>query len=443
MPSGRLLAQACASWAMGLALALGGAAPARAWTRSELESADAHVHIWPSGQALVALSLELTVRGGWLSRFEVTGLDPGSRLDPDKPPWLLHEDGRKVTPRAQLQPDGTLVLELDRADAPRRGLHRLGVVYFTQLTATDRPSGKRTISWAMPAWRVDLEDVDLWINAPAGARLANRDETALDGSVARLLRTSGERTVLHLHRVQLPRTLAFGVELELPANPAPPRRARVLPRMENGGTPAGAWLGALVVAIAWLKRASVRARCARSGRRPLPLLALPARARVALMFALGLGGAVCYPRSPAVGLTLLAGVVMLALDRRIAGVRDAPPAAVSGRARLEPMYDLFGTTSWLDATTPPGALLLASLYALGLLRVALGGGLGAWLELVLLVTPLWLTATRLHARAATPAGPLAAQHAQAESTSMEAIAEAGTQVKPRAGGDRRAPDRAA
>ena len=441
MPSGRLLAPTCALWVIGLALG-GAAATAHAWTRTELTGADAHVHIWPSGEALVALSLELTVHGGWLSRFEVTGLDPGSRLDPDKPPWLLCEDGHKVAPRAQLQPDGTLVLELDRAEAPRRGLHRLGLVYFTRLAASDSRSRKRTIRWAMPAWRVDLANVDVWINAPAGARLASGDETAFEGAASPSLRVNGERTVLHLYRAQLPRTLPFGFELELPASAARPHPERVLPRTESGGAPLGAWLAGLVVALAWLKRLAVRARCARSGGRPVALWAVSERARGTLMLALGLGGAVCYPRAPALGLTLLAGVVMLGLDRGIA--RTAPPALVSKRrVRFERVYDMFGATSWLDATTPPGAVLLASGYALGLLRIALGGGLGAWLELVLLTTPLWLTATRLHGQHADPArSPLPAR-TPAESALVEANAEAGPQVKPRAGADRRAPDRAA
>jgi hypothetical protein len=370
-------------------------APARAWTSTELSSADAHVHLWSSGQALVGLSLALTVRGGWLSRFEVAGLGPGSRLDPDKPPSLLCEDGRKVSPRAELRPDGTLVLEFDRATAPHRGRHRLDLLYATRATSSETGAGTRRLGWSMPAWRVDLADVDLWINAPPAARLAGGGQAELDDAVSRRQLVHGGRTVLHLHRVQLPRTLPFGFEIELPAAaaPAPASLARVQPR-GGAGQPAPLWLGAAVWTLAWLKRSAVRARCRRSGGHPVALIALPDRARHAVMLALALAGALAYTGSPPFALALLAAVVALGLDLRIVPLGAAPRARRVGP--LAGLHDLFGATSWLDATTLPGGLLIASAFALGVARVMLGGGLGPWLELLLLVTPLWLTATRLH-----------------------------------------------
>jgi hypothetical protein len=136
------------------------------------------------------------------------------------------------------------------------------------------------------------------------------------------------------------------------------------------------------------------------------------------MLALALAGALVYASSPPFALALLAAVVALGLDLRIVPARVAPPARRVGP--LPGFHDLFGPTSWLDATTLPGGLLIASAFALGLARVLLGGGPGPWLELLLLVTPLWLTATRLHAAPAVK-----------------------TALSPSAGEGRRAPDRAA
>jgi len=385
----------------------------------------------------VALTLELDVRGGWLSRFELAGLDPTTRLDPDAPAWLQCEDGRTGAPSAELRPDGTLVLSFAKTDAPRRGRHRLGVRYFTALAASDTPSGKRRLHWAMPPWRSDLADVDLWVDAPAQARFFALDEAALDGALSSEQRLRGGRSLLHLHRVQLPRTVAFGFALELPGKAAPAIAPVAHAAPTSQGVPP--WPAAVVLALAWLKRAAVRARAARRRQDPVPLLALSLQARAALSAALTAAGVLCYPRSPALGLALLAGVVALCLDRRIGQVG----AAAGARDRHATAYDLFGTHAWLDATSPLGLCLLGSAYALALLRIAAGGGgLGLGLELLVLVTPLWLTGTRLHtARTPAAAASRLEPGSPVDRADMQTAPDA--RVKSTAGEVRRAPDRAA
>ena len=71
----------------------------------------------------------------------------------------------------------------------RRGRHTLGITYFTHLAGADLASGARRLAFALPAWRVELEHVDLWVNAPAPVRFLGHDESALDGAT----RPGGER----------------------------------------------------------------------------------------------------------------------------------------------------------------------------------------------------------------------------------------------------------
>jgi hypothetical protein len=371
----------------------------------------------------VRLTIDLDVRGGWLSEFEIAGLEPGSTLDPDKPVWLVHAGGHKVSPRAELRPDGVLVLRFSKPDAPRRGRHRLGVTYWTRLSLAEKASGKRRMQFNLPAWRVDLEAVDIWVNAPAQASWPPAEDPAMDGVVTRELHPRGQRTILRAHRVSLPRTLAFGVEFELPVTAA---SAEPKGSFASNAASAPLGLGVAVALLAWLKHRSVLARAARRGRRPLALLPLGNGLRALLMAALAIGGALCYPHSAALGLTGFAGSVALALYRHVGHVR--PERRAGARRRLAHAADLLGAASWLDATTPAGLALLASAYTLAALRIALGGPLGPWLELLLLVTPLWLTGTRLHA-AQDPRGA--------------ADADCVTPLRAAAAAIPRAPDRAA
>src|SRR5262249_49235021 len=107
----------------------------------------------------------------------------------------------------------------------------------------------------------------------------------------------------------------------------------------------------------------------------------------------------------ALGLGLLAGVVLLAVDRGFLPRQRAVPAlpGTAGTQLLTRAQAWFGTSAWLDATAPLGLGLLASAYTLAVLRIALHARPGLWLETLLLVTPLWLTSTRLQVSSAASA----------------------------------------
>lgn len=389
---GRLaLVGALAAAALGL-----DARPAQAWTRARVETAEAHLDLRDSGQTLVSLALGIRVAGGWLSRFELTGLDPGLVLDPEKPPFVLCEDGRKLTPEIKVRDEGRVIISFpDKMQAPHRGLHQLALAYLTTLVPSEpRARDAIELSWSLPAWQVELRQSDIWVNAPLGATFAADAEPEVALERERLDR--GSRTLLHFHRARLPRTVVFSAQLELPSTAASAIRA-ARPKGAHA-RPQALYVAALVLSLAWLKRRAALVTGSRLGARPLPLLALGPRMRAGLMLALAALGGFCYAARPNLGLALLASVVTLGLYRGFGRTTE-----VSEARGLHPRaLALFGGASWLDATTPLGFGLLGSAYSLSLQRLVLGAEPGLWLEALLLVTPFWLTATRLHVPAPFP-----------------------------------------
>jgi hypothetical protein len=106
------------------------------------------------------------------------------------------------------------------------------------------------------------------------------------------------------------------------------------------------------------------------------------------MVAFSAAGAHAYARTPLLGLALLAPVVALAFARGPLPLREG--GEPRGFARLQ---ELFAAASWLDATTPLGFALLASAYLLAWGAITLSNAALPALELLLLVTPLFLTGT--------------------------------------------------
>jgi hypothetical protein len=419
-------------------------AAARAWTRTGVEHVEAQLHVDAAARARVAILLDVRVAGGWLSRFEITGVDAAT-LDAEHPPELIAEDGRRYAPEVERGRDGSVVLVFgERRDAPRRGVHRISLAYSQQLEA----DGKQ-VRWSLPPWSVDLEDVRVLVDAPAGSQLGPERED--DVAVVRERRELGERVLLSFRRAQLPRTLPFAVEFELAREVTAPDAAGVAPpdaaRTLAPPSPELAWTCALVLLLCWLKRRAVAASGARFRVRPVPLVALHPALRASAMLALALGCCFAYAAHATLGLSALAAAVALAFDRGFARAAQAAPAAAAARRRRSAAHARFqawlGPSAWLDATTPLGAGLLASVYALAGLRFGWNPRPGLWLEALLLVTPLWLTATRLHlprpaearAAAATEPGP-AADDITAGATAPSAPLRRAAEARP-------APDRAA
>jgi hypothetical protein len=421
----------CASCAVAL---LSIAQPAQAWTRARVETAVAHVDLQAGGEMRVALELGIRVAGGWLTNFELTGLESELALDPEQPAYVQCADGSTLVPTTKSRGDGRLLFSFaDKKTAPHRGLHRLHVAYRTTLSPVEaKRANAIPFSWSLPAWQDDLLQADIWISAAQGARFAADAEP--DMAVEHELSQEGARTVLHFHRARLPRSLVFSADFELPAGSAGTALAR---RQASHGPSPAFYAAALVLALAWLKRCAAINLAARRRVRPLPLLALAASPRAIAMLACALLAARSYAAQPNLGLALLAAAVMLALDRGFAPATPAAPE--TARPIAHPASELFATAAWFDATTPLGAGLLGSAYALAVQRLWLGAEPGLWLETLLLVTPLWLTATRLHVAADSDDSTVAPD----EPAHPPEAAPAATPALLTSDADRRAPGRAA
>jgi hypothetical protein len=387
---------------LALAAVLAMAAPtgrAAAWTRTSVSVAEAHIDVDASGHALLKLELGLRVSGGWLSRFELERLFGDFKLDPDKPPSLLTEDGQKLKPVAVLGEDGRLVLEFpDKHEAPRRGLHRLQVVYRGRLALSESASGGPAhASIVLPAWPVDLEAADIWVSAPADSRFEGTDDPAVDGAITHTRIERGGRTMLHWHRVLLPRTSSFIADFALGGKASTLGTSAGSAQSNASDPPTVAIaLAVLISILVALKRRSVHTLARRFAARPLPLFALPTWLVVLLTPTLAVAGALTQAARPIPAIGLFATAVVLGLHR---GFVPAPQAPSTSNSRLRATQQratllLFSATGWLDATTPLGASLLCSLYLVAGMRLALGAQPGLWLEGLLLVSPLWLNATR-------------------------------------------------
>lgn len=428
---------------LALAAVLAMASPAghaAAWTRTSVSVVKAHADVDASGRALIKLELGLRVHGGWLSRFELERLDGDFTLDPDKPPSLLAEDGRKLKPIAVLGEDGRLVLEFpDKRQAPRRGRHTLVVVYRGYLQLTEGgPDGLAHASITLPAWPVDLEATDIWISAPAGSRFAETQEPDREGAVARTRIDRGGRAMLHLHRVQLPRTSSLVAEVVLGGRPSTSTRPAASALANVSDPPGMAFaLALLISACVALKRWSVLTLGRRFAARPLPLLALPTWLWALMVPALAFAGALTQTTRPILAIGLFATAIVLGLHRGFAATTPTQSRfAVRMHApRRRTTLLLWSATGWLDATTPFGFGLLGSLYLIAGMRLALGAQPGLWLEGLLLLSPLWLNSTRLalprmgSLRLAAEAG---LAHDHADSGAQLTRADADPQARDRA-----------
>jgi hypothetical protein len=374
------------------------AAPARAWTEARVESASAWVDVLDEQHVRVSLELGVRVDGGWLTHLSLRGLSASLTLDADKPPYVLCEDGHKVAPTLRHDASGELVLGFpDRRTAPRRGRHRLGLVYEATLATAGASGSAPTAAFGLPAFLHDLREARIELRAPPGSAAAPRRHDAPGTLQTRIHRS---HTTFALRAEHVPRGIPLELSFVRPELAARALRAAPSPTGTDAhGSFELAALAACVLALGALKRQAARRLASAHGARPLPLLALSPRVRATLALGLGAGFAVVYPRAPGAGLLLLGLTVALWLDRGFARrspalaspwPRGAARVVALGRARRARAARLFGGGAWLDATTPAGVTLLACAAALALSR-----GPDVWLEALLVVAPLLLTATRL------------------------------------------------
>jgi hypothetical protein len=400
---------------------------ARAWTETDIQSVAAEVSLRPDGGARVVLDVMVRVRRGWLEGLEVTGLDPNLVLDPDAPPrWqpvLPAEedaDAREAAPPAS-EPEvqmrgGRLQLTFPRRSAPRPGSYRATVTYFTTVTGERTRGDRIRIGWTLPAWRSGLDDVTVRVHGPPGTRAAAGAASA--PSNVTITRTEeGSTAVVTFHRTHLPRTLAWRVEVEVPAramedvvahaasagvaaSASPPSQDHETPPL----SPTWPWPLALLALGIALGKLLATSRACRGRRVPCAgLVPLPRGLRAAACVAATLAAIPVYAAAPVVGVLLLATLPLLVWERppatwatppglgafRRAGRRDL------GRTRHQAWRDRLAPAALLDMGSPLGALVLVGATAAAWATCLRWASPGPWTlaHLVLTLLPLGLAAS--------------------------------------------------
>jgi len=408
MPCARRLASLLALFAVLLPTT-----PAHGWTRTSVRGTGAHLDIGDDGVTRVVLKVTVHVGGGWISRFDIEGLDPELVLDPDKPVWidaLSPTDEQKYLPQAELKKDGRLRVSFpNRRVAPWRGDYELGVLYTTRRPveqAEQLPDGTLRVRWALPTWPASLENVRLEVNAPAGSRAAGADEQA--HVVSREVTEVGPRTILAWDRVQLPRTVAWGVEVDVPpgaiAHTALPAQAPTLRSVvyTERPDPVPLLLGLGLLGLCLLRRVLTLLRCRRQALASAPLLPVGGRVvRGILLFATAAAGGIWVGTTPLLGIAFWLLTVLLSLDRRLHRhkpelVQSRPVSARElGAARRRGWLQHIEARAWLDGTTVLGASALLGLWTLVLYMDAQLGSASLPTYILLMATPLWFNGIRL------------------------------------------------
>jgi hypothetical protein len=223
----------------------------------------------------------------------------------------VREDESQQFAKTRLR-HGELELRFDRAEAPRRGLHRLGVRYQTVLAAEAgglAGQGGARVRFDLPGWEAGLDRAEVRWLVPAGA------QAVADPAVAQELsegpREQGKHT-LRFVRVHVPRATPWSVAVDVPGKGARrPGEKSAAPSARGAYT--GLWLALSVLAFAWLVRSLTRRAARAEGH--LPLALGPTRLRRGLRACAWLVAALGWPLSALLGSLALLGLALSFADR--------------------------------------------------------------------------------------------------------------------------------
>lgn len=205
--------------------------PACAWTVAEVTRVTADVTVDAvDGAAEVRLQGDVAVRGGWLSRLELLSVSDESALV--RPPRLFvltEDDNAEVEPRAvravplehRFRKDGSLLLEIERKNAPKKGRYRFEVLYRVPGVVRGVEHGTE-LRWSLPPWQSGLDDVVVRVHLSErlGVRPADiQSIEELDAPVTEHDRP-GYLTLTWM-RPHLPRTLGWDVGAQVKGLEAP------------------------------------------------------------------------------------------------------------------------------------------------------------------------------------------------------------------------------
>lgn len=392
-------------------------ASASAWTEASVRSVHAEVRVDREARAHVILTATVRVHGGWLEGLEIAGLDPDLVLDETYDTWAEGGDGETYTPSVS-SAHGDRVHVAFRGRSPRRGDVRIGFAYHTSLAhrATEpvEDEDRVRVSWTLPGWRAGLDGVQIDLVLPPGSVVGPRD--AEQGAELSLeVEELADRTVFHFWRAHLPRTMAWTVRGDVPAEamdpglrgapvvrlpPPPPSAALAAAR-----DPSSFWmlLPSVLALLALAQIGFVGRRARRSGVAARSPLFAPALVRGALVLA-------AAPAAASLGLAghaLPALGVLGALALCAAHLRGGAPGPtklgafrpVDARwlraARKERWRSWLYPEALLDVTTLPGALHAGAWLALPWLLPDPPVPLDVLLLAAVLPAPIFATGTRL------------------------------------------------
>ena len=384
---------------------------ARAWVESEVRSQTATVDVDRAGKAIVTQDLTISVRGGPLPGFELSGVDldaeplpgasvssvPNSRAQLPATPLLLDK-----------RDDGSLRIEIDREKGLRTGVYSFHFQYRTDLLGRDlirREGNEVIVRWVGPRFEQGIDSARVVFRLPAGpippmlpdmTESAGRvqDGDALGGVFISNLHRLAEKDELDIVRPHVSRgePVLWRVRVSAKAfdafaNPAPAPRVEKTSGTRALALGSGAqsrqrlywWLGAALSALAYACAVAAKSRyfsasCAARGAIPRALVPLPIGLRSAAsgtLLAAALVSAAWFDRSTLGAALLVSAMAMACHYARPAKIVLRGPGqwlALSDREAFarerEPLAGRF-----LDAGTWQGCALFAGLCA-GLLLTA-------------------------------------------------------------------------
>lgn len=392
-------------------------ATASAWTDAAVRSVHAEVRVDGEATAHVTMTVTVRVHGGWLEGLEIAGLDPDMALDETYEVWAEGDDGESFTPRIGLVHDDRVTVSF-RGRSPRRGDVRIGFAYRTSLAhrATEpvEDDDRVRVSWSLPGWRAGLDGVQIDLVVPPGSVAGPRDaELDTGAELSMEVEELEDRTVFHFWRAHLPRTVAWTVRADVPAEAMdpglrgapierlpPPPSAAIGPERD----PTGFWMGlpAILALLALAQIVVVARRARRAGGSPRPLLFAPALVRAVLALAAAPAAAWCGLAGHAFAAIALLALVALSAAH-LPGLGPATSKLGAWRpadarwlaaARRERRAAWIHPSAWLDVTTIPGAVHGAAWLALPWVWTDAPVAFDVLLLAAVLPAPILLTGTR-------------------------------------------------
>ncbi|HEX6244238.1 MAG TPA: hypothetical protein VFZ61_25150, partial [Polyangiales bacterium] len=262
---------------------------AHAWTDAHVREAEASL-VLDLDQQRVAVTLDLAVdvRGGWLERLELTGLDEGLTPEPVDAASALLEGGEQVPGKLVVR--GALAsVRFQRRDGLRRGVHHVVLRYSAPLAQVERrEGGAQRVAWTLPGWEAGLMRAVIQVRG-AGGPLRPVPDAEVAHEVAESRDELG--SVLRFSRIHVPRASPWTVAVEL--TPSASRAAgRAQPNVAQGVAGpqlrTGAALGFALFVLALLRRALRAGGARRTWLSPAEAAALAALGALCWVYALPL-----------------------------------------------------------------------------------------------------------------------------------------------------------